>query len=97
MAKRGKIDFSDSPEWTAADFKRSRKVTPEEVETGRKAIEAKLGVKRPRRGRLFMGDLKARNIHLRIPPGILERLRTKAEKLGIGYQTLINQILSRAT
>jgi uncharacterized protein (DUF4415 family) len=96
MAKKEKIDFSDIPEWTTADFRRARRVTPAEVEAGRRAIEAKLGVVRPRRGRPFLGALKARDIHLRIPPGILERLRTKAEKRGIGYQTLINQILSRA-
>jgi uncharacterized protein (DUF4415 family) len=96
MPKKEKINFSDSPEWTADDFKRARRVTAGEVEVGRKAIEAKLGVKRPQRGRPFMGALKARDIHLRIPPAILERLRAKAERRGIGYQTLINQILSRA-
>ena len=96
MAKKEKLDFSDIPEWTSADFKRARRVTPAQVEAGRKAIEAKLGVKRPRRGRPSMGSMRARDIHLRIPPEVLERLRVKANKYGIGYQTLINKILNRA-
>jgi predicted DNA binding CopG/RHH family protein len=33
---------------------------------------------------------------MRIPPDVLSRIRLKAAKQGIGYQTLINQILSRA-
>lgn len=95
MNKKEKIDFSDNPEWTAEDFKRAKRVSPFEVEAGRRAIEAKLGVKRPARGRPFMGALKAQDIHIRIPPKILQRLRTKAHKRGMGYQTLINEILDR--
>lgn len=77
-------------------LKRGRRVTPAEHEKYSKALDAQFGVDRPRIGRPPLGPLKAQDIHLRIPPGILERLRTKAEKLGIGYQTLIKQILSRA-
>ena len=79
-----------------ATLKRGRRVTPEEHEKYSKALDEKYGFDRPRLGRPPLGTMKAKDIHLRIPPGILERLRVKAEKLGIGYQTLINQILGRA-
>lgn len=75
---------------------RGRRVTAKEHEKFSQALDSKYGVDRPRVGRPSLGALKARDIHLRIPPGILERLRAKAEKMGIGYQTLIKQILSRA-
>jgi hypothetical protein len=77
-------------------LRRGRRVTPEEHARFSKALDEKYGVNRPRLGRPSLGPLKARDIHIRIPPGILERLRAKAGKLGIGYQTLIKQILSRA-
>ena len=77
-------------------LRRGRHVTPAEHEKYSKALDAQFGINRPRVGRPSLGPLKAQDIHLRIPPGILERLRAKAEKLGIGYQTLIKQILSRA-
>jgi hypothetical protein len=85
-------------EWPDMDtLRRGRRVTAEEHQKYSKALDAQFGLDRPRVGRPPMGSLKARDIHLRIPPGILDRLRSKAEKLGIGYQVLINQILSRAT
>ena len=41
-------------------------------------------------------DEKAVSIHLKINPKTLSRLKKKAEKTGIPYQTLINQILNKA-
>lgn len=73
-----------------------RRVTPAEHSKFSKALDTQFGADRPRLGRPSLGPLKAKDIHLRIPPGILERLRLKAEKMGIGYQTLINQILDNA-
>ena len=84
-------------EWPDIEtLRRGHRVSPERHAMFSKALDEKYGVDRPRVGRPSLGPLKARDIHLRIPPGILERLRTKADKLGIGYQTLIKQILSRA-
>ena len=79
-----------------ATLKRGRRVTLERHAQFSKALDEKYGIDRPRVGRPSLGHLRAQDIHLRIPPGILERLRAKAEKMGIGYQTLIKQILSRA-
>ena len=92
-----RIDYSDIPPIPAKWFKTARRPTPRELSEARQAIERLTGKPRPvRRGRPFLGPLKARDIHLRIPPWILQRLRAKADKRGIGYQTLINEILSRA-
>ena len=83
-------------EWPSMDtLRRGRRVTADEHEKYSQALDEKYGVNRPRVGRPSLGALKARDIHLRIPPGILARLRAKAEKQGIGYQTLIKQILSQ--
>lgn len=41
-------------------------------------------------------DEKAVSIHLKINPKTLSSLKKKAEKTGIPYQTLINQILNKA-
>ncbi len=61
-----------------------------------KALDEQFGVDHPRLGRPSLGDRKAKSIQLRVAPKVLQRLRVKAEKLGIVYQTLINQILARA-
>ena len=74
-------------------FELARKITNREVTSARKAIEKKLGVKRPPRGRHPKGDEKFRPISIRLHPKILEWGQREARKLGIGYQTVINNIL----
>jgi uncharacterized protein (DUF4415 family) len=77
-------------------FENARRVTPEETEIFRKAIEKKLGAKRPKRGRPpKTADDKFIPISIRLHPRALERVRKEAEKQGVGYQTVINKILMR--
>jgi hypothetical protein len=78
------------------NFERARRVTPEETEEYRKAIERKLGIVRPPRGRPPKGPLKFRPIQIRIHPKALLWAKLKAKKQGIGYQTVINQTLLHA-
>ncbi|MBI4350806.1 MAG: BrnA antitoxin family protein [Elusimicrobia bacterium] len=79
-------------------FKQAHRVTGKEVEMARKAIEAKLGVKRPSRGRPLKGPEKYKSIQIRLNPKALEWALAQAKHRGIGYQTLINEILmQRAT
>jgi hypothetical protein len=74
--------------------RRWRKVTPEEVESSRRAIENTFGIKRLLRGRPPKHPhLKYRDIHLKIHPAAFAWARAEAHRRGIGYQTLINQIL----
>lgn len=44
-------------------------------------------------GRPPLGKATKQLIALRLEPQLIEQLRSRAEKDGIGYQTLINEIL----
>ena len=74
-------------------FKEARRVTSQEVEAARKAIESKLGVKRRVRGRPPKGQDKYKPIQIRIHPKALRWAKAEAKHRGIGYQTVINQVL----
>jgi len=74
-------------------FNQAHRVTGKEVEMARRAIEAKLGVKRLSRGRPPKGLDKYKSIQIRLNPKALEWAHTQAKHRGIGYQTLINEIL----
>jgi uncharacterized protein (DUF4415 family) len=98
MSKTEKIDFSDIPELTAADWKKMRHVTPLEVEEARKALEKKYGKKIPPRpsrfgGRPPKGLLKYKHVSIRLDPVALAWAREQGERGKIGYQTVINQVL----
>ena len=75
-----KIKDSENPEF---DFSKARRVTPEETEIFRKAIENTLGVKRPRRGRpLKARHHKYRDIHIKLHPKAVEWAKTEAKRRG---------------
>ena len=74
-------------------FKQAHRVTSLELAMARKVIEAKLGVKRHSRGRPPKGLDKYKPIQIRLHPRALEWAQTQARHRGIGYQTLINEIL----
>lgn len=79
------------------NFDRAYRPTWEQTESARKAIEKKLGVKRPPRGRPPKGLDKYKPIQIRIHPLALRWAKSQAKHLGIGYQTVINQaLLARA-
>ena len=65
-----------------------------ELKAARKAIEEKLGKKRKSRGRppKLDGD-KYKPVSIRLHPKVLAWAKKEAEKHGIGYQSLINEIL----
>jgi uncharacterized protein (DUF4415 family) len=75
-------------------FERSRRGTSEEVEAARKAIEAKLGVKRPLRGRPPKKQTtRYKPISIRLHPKVLYWAKQQAKRRGIGYQTIVNEAL----
>ncbi len=79
------------------NFERSRRVTPEEVEAGRQAIEAKLGIKLPPRGRPpKLDEHKYRPTFIRLHPKALSWAKAEAKRRGIGYQTVINETLLKS-
>jgi uncharacterized protein (DUF4415 family) len=78
-------------------FEQARRVTAREVEAARKAIEAKLGRKRPRRGRPPKGDEKYAPVSIRLHPRVVAWAKKEAKRRGLGYQTVINEALLKAT
>lgn len=77
-------------------FETARRVTATETETARKAIESKLGVRRPRRGRPPKGEEKYQPISIRLHPDVLSWARAEARRRKVGYQTVINEVLLKA-
>ena len=78
-------------------FDAARRVTVKEVESGRKAIEAKLGKKRPRRGRPPKGEEKSQAISIRLSPKIIAWAKKEGKRRRLGYQTVINEVLLKAS
>ena len=78
-------------------FEAARRVTAKEVEAARKAIEKKLGRKRPRRGRPPKGSDKHRAVSIRLSPKVIAWARKEGKRRGVGYQTVINEILLKAS
>ena len=75
-------------------FNKSRRITSREVKEAKKAIEQKTGRKRKSRGRPPKLPLdKYRLISIRLHPKIIKWAKTEAKKRGVGYQTVINEIL----
>ena len=77
------------------DFKKARRITPEEVEGARKAIEKKLGIKLPpKKGRPPSSESgRAMPVSIRLSPKVLRWAKREAKKRGVGYQTIINRAL----
>src|SRR5438270_6775768 len=46
-------------------------------------------------GRPPIGDEPRRLIAIRVDPGVLDQFRKQARRRGVGYQTLINEVLAR--
>ena len=74
-------------------FESARRVTVKEVNAARKAIEEKTGQKRRSRGRPPKGDAKFHPVSIRLHPKALEWAKDEAKRRGVGYQTIINEIL----
>lgn len=75
-------------------FDRARRITEAEVRAGKKAIEEKLGTKRASRGRPPKdSDEKFKPISIRLHPKVIEWAKKEAKRRGVGYQTVINDVL----
>ena len=76
------------------DFSKARRITTKEVEQYRKAIEDKLGKKRKNRGRpKKRAEDKFQPTSIRLHPIALAWAKREAKKRGVGYQTVINELL----
>lgn len=75
-------------------FEKARRVTERETELFRKAIERKLGTERPKRGRPPKAPHdRFEPISIRLHPLALAWAKKEAKRRGVGYQTIINEIL----
>ena len=75
-------------------FERARQVTLEESQEFRAAIAEQFGVKLRKRGRPTKEEEeKYEPISIRLHPKVLAWAKEEAEKRGIGYQTVINEVL----
>ncbi len=81
----------------AFPFGVARRVTASEVQAARKAIEATLGKKRPVRGRPPKGPGKYHAVSIRLNPKVIAWAKKEGKRRGIGYQTVINEVLIRAS
>lgn len=79
-------------------FEKARRITEKEVRSARKAIERKLGTERPDRGRPpKLHQEKYQPVSIRLHPKVLEWAKKEAKRLGVGYQTIINEALLKMT
>ena len=75
-------------------FEESRRITKRELAAARKAIEAKIGMPRSARGRPSKSqEDKYQPTSIRLHPRIIAWARREARKRGVGYQTIINEVL----
>ena len=66
------------------DFSDIPEVTPAQLKKARRV------------GRPLIGSAPRKDIHIRLDPNVLEKLKAKAKKKGVKYQSLINDILKKA-
>ncbi len=92
--KRQKESGRDMKKESGFPFERARRVTPEESQKFREAISEQFGMKLRKRGRPVKNeDEKYEPISIRLHPKILAWAKEEAQKRGIGYQTVINEVL----
>ena len=79
-------------------FAKARRTTRAEAAAARNAIQEKTGVPRRNRGRPPKhAEEKYLSITMRLHPKALAWARREADRRGIGYQTIINQVLLERT
>lgn len=109
--KRNKIIEGQSSQKFARTLQKNRKKTlkcAKEKSTNKKIKDSEIDYSEipkfsakdlknfKRVGRPIVGESPRRAISVRIEEDILEKLKNKAEKAGVGYQSLINDILKKA-
>lgn len=92
--KRQKENAGDMNKESEFPFERARRVTPEENQKFRAAISEQFGMELRKRGRPVKNEEeKYELISIRLHPKVLAWAKEEAQKRGIGYQTVINEVL----
>ena len=82
--------MSQEPEFP---FDRARRVTPEEHQRFKAAIDQQLGVKLRDRSSVAQSGEHYESVVLQLHPKILSWAKAEAEKQGVAYQAVINAVL----
>jgi uncharacterized protein (DUF4415 family) len=91
LQKQSEKDMKKESEFP---FDRARRVTPEENQKFREAISEQFGMTLKKRGRPAKNESdKYELISLRLHPKVLAWAKEESQKRGIGYQTVINELL----
>jgi uncharacterized protein (DUF4415 family) len=79
-------------------FERARRVSRRQVAAARKAIEEKTGIPRRLRGKPLKDEAERYlPTTIRLHPRVLAWARRVAKNRGVGYQTVINEVLLERT
>jgi uncharacterized protein (DUF4415 family) len=76
-------------------FEAARRITPEEVAAAKAAVKEQFGIEPGKqRGRPPKpGELKYEAVSIRLNPQVLRWAKAEGDRLGVGYQTVINEAL----
>ena len=76
-------------------FAAARRITPEEVAAAKQAAKEQFGIEPGKqRGRPPKpGDQKYEAVSIRLNPQVLLWAKAEGDRLGVGYQTVINEAL----
>lgn len=94
LEKPQKESAEDMKKESEFPFERAKRVTSAESQKFREAISEQFGVKLRKRGRPVKNENeKYEPISIRLHPKVLAWAKQEAQKRGIGYQTVINEVL----
>lgn len=87
--------MSDNSESMDFPFESARRITSEEVAAAKLAIKEQFGIEPGKqRGRPPKpGDQKYEAVSIRLNPQVLLWAKAEGDRLGVGYQTVINEAL----
>ena len=92
--KRQKENGKNMKKESEFPFERARRVTPQESQKFREAIAEQFNIKLRKRGRPAKNEQeKYEQISIRLHPKVLAWAKEEAKKRGVGYQTVINEVL----
>jgi len=92
--KRQKENAGDMNKESEFPFERARRVTPEENQKFRAAISEQFGMELRKRDRPVKNEEENYEpISIRLHPKVLAWAKEEAQKRGIGYQIVINEVL----
>ncbi len=75
-------------------FANARRISHQEVVSAEQAIQEQFGINCTRIGRPIKSEAeKYQSISIRLHPKIIAWAKSEAKKQGVGYQTIINDVL----